>query len=231
MGRSHQRWRAKWRSFIADREIVLAAAFTLAARPRGELGSNEQLAVGPATNCDPTSRGIADGPYGQLCTVEAVGVQWIYQINDARVVRGDKVILDDVTLGFLPGAKIGVVGPNGAGKSTLLGLMAGLQRPSHGDARAAPGISVGLLAQEPVLDDTKTVLGNVCEGLADIHALRARFDEIAANLAEDYSDEAITEMGSLQEQLDHLGAWDIDARTEQAVHDCAATRRWPRPPP
>jgi len=144
-------------------------------------------------------------------------VEWIYQINDARVVRGDKVILDDVTLGFLPGAKIGVVGPNGAGKSTLLRLMAGLQRPSNGDARLAPDVSVGLLAQEPVLDETTTVLDNVCDGLADIQALRARFDAIAASLAENYSEEAITEMGSLQEQLDHHGGWDLDARIEQAM--------------
>ena len=144
-------------------------------------------------------------------------MEWIYQINDARVVRGDKVILDDVTLGFLPGAKIGVVGPNGAGKSTLLRLMAGLQRPSNGDARLAPDVSVGLLAQEPVLDETTTVLDNVCDGLADIQALRARFDAIAASLAENYSEEAITEMGSLQEQLDHHGGWDLDARIEQAM--------------
>jgi ATP-binding cassette ChvD family protein len=149
--------------------------------------------------------------------VEEPVVQWVYQLNRARVVRGEKVILDDVTLSFLPGAKIGVVGPNGAGKSTLLRVMAGLEQPSNGDARPAPGASVGLLAQEPVLDDSKTVLGNVRDGVADIEALLARYTEITARLAEGYSDELITEMGALQEQLDHRGAWDLDARLEQAM--------------
>jgi ATP-binding cassette ChvD family protein len=149
--------------------------------------------------------------------VEEPVVQWVYQLNRARVVRGEKVILDDVTLSFLPGAKIGVVGPNGAGKSTLLRVMAGLEQPSNGDARPAPGASVGLLAQEPVLDDSKTVLGNVRDGVADIEALLARYTEITARLAEGYSDELITEMGALQEQLDHCGAWDLDARLEQAM--------------
>jgi ATP-binding cassette ChvD family protein len=149
--------------------------------------------------------------------VEEASVQWIYQLNRARVVRGEKVILDDVTLSFLPGAKIGVVGPNGAGKSTLLRVMAGLEQPSNGDARPAPSASVGLLAQEPVLDDSKTVLGNVRDGVADTEALLARYTEITTRLASDYSDELITEMGALQEQLDHRGAWDLDARLEQAM--------------
>ena len=144
-------------------------------------------------------------------------MQWIYQLNRARVVRGEKVILDDVTLSFLPGAKIGVVGPNGAGKSTLLRVMAGLQAPSNGDARPAPDISVGLLPQEPVLDETKTVLGNVRDGVADTEALLARYTEVTTRLADDYSDELMAEMGSLQEQLDHRGAWDLDARLEQAM--------------
>ncbi len=144
-------------------------------------------------------------------------MQWIYQLNRARVVRGEKVILDDVTLSFLPGAKIGVVGPNGAGKSTLLRVMAGLQAPSNGDARPAPDISVGLLPQEPVLDETKTVLGNVRDGVADTEALLARYTEVTTRLADDYSDELMAEMGSLQEQLDHRNAWDLDARLEQAM--------------
>jgi ATP-binding cassette ChvD family protein len=144
-------------------------------------------------------------------------VQWIYHLNRARVVRGEKVILDDVSLSFLPGAKIGVVGPNGAGKSTLLRVMAGLEQPSNGEARLAPNVTVGLLAQEPVLDESKTVLGNVREGVADTEALLARYAEITARLAEDYSDELVTEMGSLQEQLDHRDAWDVDARLEQAM--------------
>jgi len=144
-------------------------------------------------------------------------VQWIYQLSRARVVRGEKVILDDVTLSFLPGAKIGVVGPNGAGKSTLLRVMAGLVQPSNGEARLAPDVTVGLLAQEPVLDESKTVLGNVREGVADTESLLARYTEITARLAEDYSDEMIAEMGMLQEQLDHRDAWDLDARLEQAM--------------
>ena len=144
-------------------------------------------------------------------------MQWIYQLNRARVVRGEKVILDDVSLSFLPGAKIGVVGPNGAGKSTLLRVMAGLERPSNGDARPAPDISVGLLPQEPTLDETKTVLGNVRGGVADTETMLARYTEITARLAEDYSDELMTEMGSLQQQLDHRGAWDLDARLKQAM--------------
>ncbi|MDA3661699.1 energy-dependent translational throttle protein EttA [Mycobacterium xenopi] len=144
-------------------------------------------------------------------------MQWIYQLNRARVVRGDKVILDDVTLSFLPGAKIGVVGPNGAGKSTLLRVMAGLEKPSNGDARAAPDISVGLLPQEPVLDENKSVLDNVRAGVADTEALLARYTEITARLADDCSDELLAEMGSLQEQLDHRGAWDLDSRLEQAM--------------
>ena len=144
-------------------------------------------------------------------------MQWIYHLNRARVVRGDKVILDDVTLSFLPGAKIGVVGPNGAGKSTLLRVMAGLVQPSNGEARLAPDVTVGLLAQEPVLDESKTVLGNVREGVADTEALLVRYTEITARLAEDYSDEMIAEMGMLQEQLDHRDAWDLDARLEQAM--------------
>jgi ATP-binding cassette ChvD family protein len=144
-------------------------------------------------------------------------VQWIYQLNRARVVRGEKMVLDEVTLSFVPGAKIGVVGPNGAGKSSLMRVMAGFERPSGGEARPAPGISVGLLAQEPVLDAHKTVLGNVRDGVAHIEALRARYTQITTRLAEDCSAELMAEMGSLQEQLDHRDAWDLDARLEQAM--------------
>jgi ATP-binding cassette ChvD family protein len=144
-------------------------------------------------------------------------VQSIYQLNSARLVRGDKVILDDVSLSFLPGAKIGVVGPNGSGKSTLLQVMAGLVRPSNGDAQPAPDISVGLLPQEPVLDESATVLGNVRGGVAGTEQLLARYNAITARLAEDYSEDLMTEMGALQEQLDHRDAWDLDARLEQAM--------------
>ncbi|HTZ14149.1 MAG TPA: energy-dependent translational throttle protein EttA [Mycobacterium sp.] len=144
-------------------------------------------------------------------------VQWIYQLNRARVVRGDKLILDDVSLSFLPGAKIGVVGPNGSGKSTLLAVMAGLVAPSNGDARPAPDISVGLLAQEPALDESNTVLGNVRGGVAETEELLARYNAITARLAVGYDEALMNEMGTLQEQLDHCDAWDLDARLEQAM--------------
>jgi ATP-binding cassette ChvD family protein len=143
--------------------------------------------------------------------------EFIYQMQAVRMVRGDKLILDNVTLAFLPGAKIGVVGPNGAGKSSLLKMMAGLEQPSNGDARLFPGFTVGLLSQEPVLDETKTVLGNVEEGVADVKALLERYNEIAELMATDYSDELLAEMGRLQEQLDHRGGWDLDSQLEQAM--------------
>ncbi|MEZ0367316.1 energy-dependent translational throttle protein EttA [Mycobacterium sp. pUA109] len=144
-------------------------------------------------------------------------MQWIYQLNRARVVQGEKVILDDVTLSFSPGAKIGIVGPNGAGKSTLLRLMAGLEVLSNGDARPASDSTVGLLPQEPVLNDLKTVRDNVREGIADIEALQTRYDEITEQLADHYNDDLMAEMGSLLEQLEQRGAWDLDARIEQAM--------------
>jgi ATP-binding cassette ChvD family protein len=134
-----------------------------------------------------------------------------------RKAHGDKVILDNVTLAFLPGAKIGVVGPNGMGKSTLLRMMAGLEQPSNGDARLLPGFTVGMLGQEPVLDESKTVLGNVEEGVADVKALLAEYNQIAEKMATDYSDDLLAEMGRLQEQLDHRGGWDLDSRVEQAM--------------
>jgi ATP-binding cassette ChvD family protein len=143
--------------------------------------------------------------------------EFIYQMHAVRMVRGDKLILDDVSLAFLPGAKIGVVGPNGAGKSSLLKMMAGLEQPSNGEARLFPGFTVGLLSQEPVLDEGKTVLGNVEEGVADVKELLERFNEIAEKLATDYSDELLAEMGRLQEQLDHRGGWDLDSQLEQAM--------------
>jgi len=143
--------------------------------------------------------------------------EFIYQMQAVRMVRGDKLILDNVTLAFLPGAKIGVVGPNGAGKSSLLKMMAGVEQPSNGEARLFPGFTVGLLSQEPVLDETKTVLGNVEEGVADVKALLERYNEIAELMATDYSDELLAEMGRLQEQLDHRGGWDLDSQLEQAM--------------
>jgi ATP-binding cassette ChvD family protein len=134
-----------------------------------------------------------------------------------RKAHGDKVILDNVTLAFLPGAKIGVVGPNGTGKSTLLRMMAGVEQPSNGDARLMPGFTVGILDQEPALDNTKTVLGNVEDGVAATKGLLERYNEIAEKMATDYSDELLEEMGKLQEQLDHSNAWDLDSQLEQAM--------------
>jgi len=141
----------------------------------------------------------------------------ILALSHARKSFDDKVVLDDVTLAFLPGAKIGVVGPNGTGKSTLLRMMAGVEQPSNGEARLMPGYTVGLLGQEPALDDSKTVLGNVEEGAADTKALLNRYNQIAEQMATDYSDGLLEEMGQLQEQLDHKNAWDLDSQLEQAM--------------
>jgi ATP-binding cassette ChvD family protein len=143
--------------------------------------------------------------------------EFIYTMRKARKAHGDKVILDDVTLNFLPGAKIGVVGPNGAGKSTVLKIMAGLEQPSNGDAYLSPGYSVGILLQEPPLNEEKTVLENVQEGVAEIKGKLDRFNEIAELMATDYSDALLDEMGKLQEDLDHANAWDLDAQLEQAM--------------
>ncbi|HEX6855300.1 MAG TPA: energy-dependent translational throttle protein EttA [Streptosporangiaceae bacterium] len=143
--------------------------------------------------------------------------EFIYQMRAVRKAHGDKVILDNVTLAFLPGAKIGVVGPNGTGKSTLLRMMAGVEQPSNGDARLMPGFTVGMLDQEPALDNTKTVLGNVEEGVAATKALLEQYNAIAEKMATDYSDELLEEMGKLQEQLDHSNAWDLDSQLEQAM--------------
>ena len=145
--------------------------------------------------------------------------EFIYSMYKTRKAHGDKVILDDVTLNFLPGAKIGVVGPNGAGKSTILKIMAGLEQPSNGEARLSPGFSVGILLQEPPLNEEKTVLGNVEEGVAEIKGKLDRFNEISALMAEPDADfdTLLAEMGELQEALDHADAWDLDAQLEQAM--------------
>jgi len=145
--------------------------------------------------------------------------EFIYTMKKARKAHGDKVILDDVTIMFYPGAKIGVVGPNGAGKSTVLQIMAGLQQPSNGEAYLTPGYTVGILLQEPQLDETKNVIDNVKEGVAETVAMLARFDEISAEMANpdaDY-DKLLSEMGELQEQLDHRNAWELDSQLEQAM--------------
>ena len=145
--------------------------------------------------------------------------EFIYVMSKARKAHGDKVILDDVTLAFYPGAKIGVVGPNGAGKSSVLKIMAGLDQPSNGDATLSPGYSVGILLQEPELDPTKNVLENVQEGVAETKGMLDRFNEISQQMAEPDADfdALMAEMGTLQEQLDHRGAWDLDSQLEQAM--------------
>ncbi|KQP01245.1 energy-dependent translational throttle protein EttA [Leifsonia sp. Leaf264] len=144
---------------------------------------------------------------------------YIYSMVRARKAVGDKLILDDVTMAFIPGAKIGVVGPNGAGKSTILKIMAGLDTPSNGEAKLTPGYSVGILMQEPVLDETKTVLENVQEGVGPIKAKVDRFNEISLAMAEPDADfdALLAEMGTLQEEIDHADAWDLDSQLEQAM--------------
>ncbi len=145
--------------------------------------------------------------------------EFIYSMVRARKAVGDKVILDDVTMSFLPGAKIGMVGPNGAGKSTILKIMAGLDTPSNGEARLSPGYSVGILMQEPELNETKTVLENVQEGVGEIKAKVDRFNEISAAMADPDADfdTLLAEMGVLQEAIDAADAWDLDSQLEQAM--------------
>jgi ATP-binding cassette ChvD family protein len=138
-------------------------------------------------------------------------------MKKVRKAHGDKVILDDVTMSFYPGAKIGVVGPNGAGKSSILKIMAGIDQPSNGEAFLDPGASVGILMQEPKLNEEKTVRQNVEEGMGLIKEQLDRFNEIAELMATDYSDELMEEMGKLQEALDHGDAWDLDSQLEQAM--------------
>ncbi|MEI7697491.1 MAG: energy-dependent translational throttle protein EttA [Actinomycetes bacterium] len=145
--------------------------------------------------------------------------EFIYTMKKARKAHGDKVILDDVTIMFYPGAKIGVVGPNGAGKSTVLQIMAGLQQPSNGEAYLSPGYTVGILLQEPVLNESKNVIDNVKEGVAETVAMLDRFNAISDELGNpdaDY-DKLLAEMGDLQEKLDHRNAWELDSQLEQAM--------------
>ena len=143
--------------------------------------------------------------------------EFIYTMKKVRKAHGDKVILDDVTMSFYPGAKIGVVGPNGAGKSSILKIMAGIDQPGNGEAFLAPGASVGILMQEPILDDSKNVRENVEDGLGETMVQLKRYNEIAELMATDYSDELMEEMGDLQEKLDHADAWEIDSQLEQAM--------------
>ncbi len=146
--------------------------------------------------------------------------QFIYTMYKVRKAHGDKVILDDVTMSFFPGAKIGVVGPNGAGKSSVLKIMAGLDQPSNGESRLSDGYSVGLLQQEPQLDESLDVRGNVELAVAEKRAWKLRYDEIGELLGEadpDTMETLLAEMGELQEKLDHYDVWDLDAQLDLAM--------------
>ena len=145
--------------------------------------------------------------------------EFIYTMHKARKAHGDKVILDDVSMSFYPGAKIGMVGPNGAGKSTILKIMAGLDQPSNGEARLSPGYTVGILLQEPPLNEEKTVRGNVEEAVADIKGKLDRFNAISEEMSSPDADFDVLmeEMGKLQEAIDNADAWDLDSQLEQAM--------------
>lgn len=145
--------------------------------------------------------------------------EFIYTMTKARKTVGDKVILNDVSMSFFPGAKIGMVGPNGAGKSTILKIMAGLDTPSNGEARLSEGYTVGILMQEPPLNEEKTVLGNVQEGVGEIYEKIVRYNEISEEMANPDADfdALMEEMGKLQEAIDAANAWDIDSQLEQAM--------------
>lgn len=145
--------------------------------------------------------------------------EFIYTMYKARKAVGDKLILDDVTMSFYPGAKIGMVGPNGAGKSTILKIMAGLDQPSNGEARLSPGYSVGILLQEPPLDENKTVLENVKEGMGDLYRKVERFNAIGEEMANPDADfdALMAEMGTLQTEIDAANGWDLDSQMEQAM--------------
>ena len=159
---------------------------------------------------------LSAGPEVTGTTIVVVP-EFIYTMKSVRKAHGDKVILDNASISFYPGAKIGVVGPNGAGKSSVLRIMAGLDHPNNGEAFLAPGATVGILEQEPALNEEKTVLGNVEEGVGEIKQKLDRYNQIAEQMATDYSDALMEEMGTLQEELDHADAWELDSQLEQAM--------------
>ena len=191
-------------------------------RPAGYRGRGHGRSRSRTRRTTPTGRLPWWAPHrptraeGGATTIDDVA-EFIYTMQKVRKAHGDKVILDDVTLNFLPGAKIGVVGPNGAGKSTVLKIMAGLEHANNGEAYLQPGATVGILQQEPPLNEEKTVLGNVEEGLGEIKTKLDRYNAIAEQMATDYSDELMEEFGELQEVLDHADAWEIDSQLEQAM--------------
>jgi len=145
--------------------------------------------------------------------------QFAYAMNKVRKAHGDKVILDDVTLSFFPGAKIGVVGPNGAGKSTVLKIMAGLEQVSNGDAKLSPGFTVGMLQQEPPLDETRTVRENVEEGVKAVRDVLVHYEELNEKMgAPDADYESIlAEQAPLLDVIDAANAWELDSQIEQAM--------------
>jgi ATP-binding cassette ChvD family protein len=145
--------------------------------------------------------------------------QYVFQLRKARKAHGDKVVLDDVTLAFLPGAKIGVVGPNGAGKSSLLRLMAGLDQPSNGEATLSPGFSVGMLAQEPALDETTDVRGNVEDGVRELRTVLARYEEINEKMAAPDADfdALLGEQAALIDTIEAANGWELDSQLDQAM--------------
>jgi ATP-binding cassette ChvD family protein len=207
----------------------LLAAADLALYRAKHTGRDRVCLYNPHAVSDPDHLTLARRARGarpgwRVCTSQRGGAnrldfmaEFIYQLRGVRKAHGDKVVLDNVTLSFLPGAKIGVVGPNGTGKSTLLKIMAGTEQSSNGEARLMPGYTVGILPQEPTLNEDKTVLGNVEEGVAETKKLIDEYNEIAEKMATDYSDELLEQMGKLQEQLDHKNAWDLDSQLEQAM--------------
>jgi ATP-binding cassette ChvD family protein len=172
------------------------------------------------TIAQPVAVNVA-GAADQLTSAALTGgntlAEFIYTMKNVRKAHGEKVVLDNVTMAFYPGAKIGVVGPNGAGKSSLLKIMAGIDQPSNGEAFLDPGATVGILLQEPPLNEEKTVRGNVEEGLGEIMDVKKRYEEIAEEMATNYTDELMEEMTVLQEKIDAADAWELDSKIEQAM--------------